>query len=78
MFSEARLDLAAPKNNSPGAMAGMNTSDASSRLDITASSPFSKAMIMFVSRGNPPLANFHPLAFLFDRLHHLLGRKRVE
>jgi hypothetical protein len=77
MFSEGRLDFAAPKNNSPSAIAGIDTPDAWSGLDITASSPFSKAMMTFVSRRNLPLASFDPFAFLFDSPDHLPGRNSV-
>lgn len=77
-FSEGRLDFAAPKNSSPSATAGIKTSNAFSRFDNTDSSPFSRAMMMLVSRRNLPVTGFDPLAFLFDCLGHLPGRNGIE
>ena len=78
VFSDGRPDFAAPKNNSPSATAGMNTSGARSRLDNPASSPSSSAITISVSSKNLPLAGVHPLALLLNRLTHLLGGNGVQ
>jgi hypothetical protein len=78
LFSSGRADLAAPKNNSPSAMAGTNTSGARSRFDSTAGSPSSNAMMIFVSSRNLPLTGVNLLTLSLDRVNHLLSRSRIE
>src|ERR1035441_8608303 len=78
VFSDGRADFAAPKNNSPSATAGMNTSAARSRLESTPSSPSRRAMMMLVSSRNLPFAGVNALALLFDRLGHLPSRHGIN
>ena len=77
-FSIGRPDLAAPKNNSPSAVAGTNTSVARSRFDKVRCSPSSKAMMIFVSSRNLPLGGVNLLTLFLDRLSHLPSRCRVD
>src|ERR1039457_3679303 len=78
VFSDGQADFAAPKNNSPSATAGMNTSAARSRLESTPSSPSRRAMMMLVSSRNLPFAGVNALALLFDRLDHLPSRDGIR
>ena len=74
----SRPDFAAPKNNSPTTMAGMNTSGARSRFDNTPSSPSRRAITIFVSSRNLPFAGIHALALSFDHSGHFLCGNVVE
>jgi hypothetical protein len=47
-------------------------------LDSTVSSPSRKAMTMFVSSKNLPLARIDPLSPFLNPLRHLPGRNGVE
>lgn len=72
-FSEARLDLRAPKTNSPRTMLGRRISSACANWAITAASPLKNAMTMLVSSRKLPLTLVHLLAALLDGFTHLTG-----
>jgi hypothetical protein len=59
-------------------MAGMKTSGTRSRFDKTASSPSRRAITIFVSSRNLPLAGIHALALYFHRLDHFPCRDHVQ